>query len=275
MNKISKKLMHIVGLIALFSPMGQAAQAEDLENMLETRLLSGWRQAGGTHMAAISIALAPGWHTYWRAPGDAGIPPRFDWSASENVQSAHVIWPRPEVIEQNGYRSIGYHDTLVLPLVFTPDRAGRDMQLTGTIEIGVCKDICIPKTLRVNAVLPASGGAPDPRIAAALADRPYTGKDVGARDISCTIAPAADGITVNAQFTLPGMNASDAVVIETGDRLLWVSQPEVAVQGNAVTAQSDVAHVEGAPFALKRSDIRISVLGTSRAVEITGCPRRK
>jgi DsbC/DsbD-like thiol-disulfide interchange protein len=74
----------------------------------------------GGHMAAVELQLAPGWKTYWRSPGDAGIPPSFDWSGSENVKSVRLHWPAPEVFEANGMQTIGYHERLVLPVEITP-----------------------------------------------------------------------------------------------------------------------------------------------------------
>ncbi len=58
-------------------------------------LLAGWREPDGSRIAAIAIDLAPGWYTYWRIPGEAGIAPRFDWSRSRNLASVAAEWPRP------------------------------------------------------------------------------------------------------------------------------------------------------------------------------------
>ena len=60
------------------------------------RLLSGDRK-GGEWLAGIEIALDPGFKTYWRNPGESGLPPRFDWSGSENVKSVDIRWPAPRV----------------------------------------------------------------------------------------------------------------------------------------------------------------------------------
>ncbi|MEL7014329.1 MAG: protein-disulfide reductase DsbD domain-containing protein, partial [Pseudomonadota bacterium] len=75
--------------------LGTQVAAQSIEDAIEARLLTGWRAADGSHIAALQIDLAPGWTTYWRAPGDAGIPPYFDWHASENLSSVDVEWPSP------------------------------------------------------------------------------------------------------------------------------------------------------------------------------------
>ena len=92
------------------------AQAQSFDRVVQAEVLPGWRTENGDHMAALRITLNPGWKTYWRAPGDAGIPPLLDWSGSGNLESAEVTWPTPEVFSQNGMRSIGYTEELVLPV---------------------------------------------------------------------------------------------------------------------------------------------------------------
>ena len=260
-------------LLALISSLvlPSAAQAQNFDDILDASLLTGWRQSDGSHMAAIRLDLEPGWHTYWRAPGDAGIPPLFDMAGSKNLKTANVIWPRPEVYVQNGLRSIVYHDQVILPLRVMPSTKGKDISLVAKIEIGICKDICIPQTLNVSAVLPASANKRDARIAAALADRPYTGKEAGAQNVTCRISPSADGITLTTSLTLPSLGRNEALAIETANPLLWVSEPQMKRSGKTLTSITEIQHVEGAPFMLNRSGIRITVLGENRAVEIAGC----
>ncbi|MEN8891603.1 protein-disulfide reductase DsbD domain-containing protein [Planktotalea arctica] len=266
----------MTGKLALFTFIASlaapiAAQAQNFDDIIDASLLSGWRQSDGSHMAAIRLDLEQGWHTYWRAPGDAGIPPYFDMSGSGNFKSFQVLWPRPEVYEQNGLRSIVYHDSVVLPLRIVPTARGQDITLNAEIEIGICKDICIPKTLNVRAVLPAAARARDALIASALADRPDTGKEAGAQNVTCRISPTRDGVALKTTLTLPRVGRSEAMAIETADPLLWVGEPEMIRSGNALSSVTQIQHVEGAPFILNRSGIRITVLGESRAVEISGC----
>lgn len=262
-----KTLLALIAALALPVP----ATAQNFDDVLDATLLTGWRQSDGSHMAGVLLSLAPGWHTYWRAPGDAGIPPVFDLRGSGNFKAAQIVWPRPEVYYDNGLRSIVYYDQVVLPLRVTPTKKGGDVTLKAQIEVGICKDICVPQTLNVSATLPAQASKRDPRIAAALADRPYSGKQAGVRNVKCQITPTSDGIKLATSFIMPQIGQSEAVVIETADPLLWIAAPEVARKGQTLTASADIQHVEGAPFMLNRSGIRITVLGKSRAVEIKGC----
>ena len=101
--------------------------ANPYSDHVSVRLLSGWQQADGSHLAGLELRLAKGWKTYWRSPGDAGVPPLFSWDGSGNVASVDVIWPRPEVFYQNGLRSIGYSDHVVLPLRIQPKGDGASL----------------------------------------------------------------------------------------------------------------------------------------------------
>src|SRR3974390_3241401 len=90
------------------------------------RLIAGsWRdRASAPVRAGIEIRLKPGWHTYWRYPGDAGVPPRFDFSGSRNVGAVTVLWPAPRRMAEQGLSIIGYTGDVILPLVIVPpDRA--------------------------------------------------------------------------------------------------------------------------------------------------------
>lgn len=267
-----KQIYALIALaLALVLPTVSPAQSYD--DILSAKLLTGWRQSDGTHMAAVQITLKPGWKTYWRAPGDAGIPPIFDMSGSKNLRSSQVVWPRPQVFYQSGMRSIGYHDGVVLPLRVVPRARGKNIELRAQIDIGVCKDICIPQSLNVSAVLPASGGTRDPRIAAALADRPYSAAEANAGVLRCAIHPGADGIEVSVQVNVPKLKGKEAMVIEARNPLLWVSEPRAERRGNTLSARAQISHVEGAPFMLDRGGLRVTVLGTSRAIEWQGCAK--
>src|SRR5437899_11365323 len=80
------------------------------------RLLAGSR-SGAVLLGGIAFQLQPGWKTYWRSPGDSGVPPRFDFSKSENIEAVTVLWPAPMKFDDGaGGHSLGYHHQVVLPL---------------------------------------------------------------------------------------------------------------------------------------------------------------
>ncbi|MCP5039033.1 MAG: hypothetical protein GY945_15680 [Rhodobacteraceae bacterium] len=243
------------------------------ENIAEIDILPGWRQADGSHIAALRIRLSDGWKTYWRAPGEAGIPPGFDWSGSRNLEGVSFHWPVPTVFDTSGMQTIGYYDELILPIQLYPRREGQKITLKGRVSLGVCSDVCMPMEARFNAVLPASDGVTDGAglIHSALKNGPYSASQAGLTAISCDVEPISDGLRVTSRLTMPRVGPDEVVVIETGDQAVWVSQAEVRREGGTLIASSDLVPPSGAPFALSRSDIRITVLAAGRGVDITSC----
>ncbi len=255
--------------LAFAAPVSTAA--ESLGEVARLSVLPGWRTEAGTHMAALRIALAPGWKTYWRAPGDAGIPPRFGWDGSRNLAAVRFHWPRPEVYEINGMRSIGYYGELILPMELTPARPGDPIRLRAEVELGVCREVCVPMRAEIAAEL-APGGAPDPAIAAALAARPATAREAGVAGVSCDIEPIRDGLRLTARIEMPPLGPEEVAVFELPDQTIWISESTGRRDGRQLTAASDVVPPAGGPFVLDRSEVTITVLGKGRAVELSGCP---
>ncbi|MEI4231752.1 protein-disulfide reductase DsbD domain-containing protein [Roseovarius sp. D22-M7] len=256
-------------LVALAPPLAARSPAD----MVTVRILPGWQDADGTHMAALQFSLAEGWKTYWRAPGDAGIPPRIDWRGSGNLDAVDIVWPTPQQTVTSGMRTIGYERDLVLPLRLTPRRADRAVSLEARIEIGICKDICVPVDMTVAAQLPPGGDERDPRIAAALAARPYTAQEAGVGRVACTMTPLeGGGLRLVAEIDMKPMGAREWVVVETDTEDLWVSQSDTTRHGDRLRAVTEVHHVERQGFMIDRSGLRLTVLSTGDAVEIEGCP---
>lgn len=258
-------------LSACLAALPSALTAQSIDDVVAARLLTGWRMDDGRHMAAIELQLAAGWKTYWRVPGDAGIPPRFDWSGSVNVASVAVHWPVPEVFDQNGYRSVGYGGAVVVPLEITPAGRGPDMVLGGDVEIGVCREVCVPVTLAFGSELPASAPSGAEAIRAALADRPMTAAEAGVGAVTCRFDPIDDGMKVSLSVEMAPLAPLEASVVELADPSIWISEPATTREGSRLLAVADLVPPEAAPFPVARRDLRITILGGGRAVDIHGC----
>ncbi|TNF20991.1 MAG: hypothetical protein EP318_08955 [Rhodobacteraceae bacterium] len=254
----------LFGLAAPLSAQGEIARAE---------FLPGWRQADGSHVAGLLITLQPGWKTYWRAPGEAGIPPRFDWAGSRNVRALRPVWPTPQVMDQNGMTSIGYPGDVVIPFEIRPENTSGDVRLEARMELGVCKDICVPASLSFAGTL-GRGGERDPRIVAALVDQPLQASEARVGKVTCDVRPVKGGIRLEARIAMPPAGGREFVVVESANPSLWVAEARSTRRGGDLTATTELAHVTGAPFALDRSGLRFTVLGSSHAVDIRGCAAR-
>src|SRR5580700_2194213 len=126
----------------------QDASSWDGEPHGSSRLIAGAaRNTGDKKLAraGIEIRLDPGWKTYWRYPGDSGVPPTLDFAGSENVKSVTVLWPAPERIDDgSGGHSIGYERDVVLPLRVLANDATQPASLHVKVGYAVCGNLCIP-----------------------------------------------------------------------------------------------------------------------------------
>ncbi len=255
---------------ALLAPALPAA-AFSQEDVLSGDLRTGWQAESGAHMTALHLTMAPGWKTYWRSPGDAGIPPSFDWSGSENLRAVHFHWPRPHVFTLNGMTTVGYKNDLILPIEVIPVDPSQPVRLKATVDLGVCDDICIPASLTLDSVI-AGPGAPDAVIDAALADRPISARQAGLSGIGCAVDPISDGLRITATMGLPAGGGAETVVFESGHSDVWVSEASANRSGGTLTASAEMVPPQGTPFALDRSGVTVTVISANRAVEIRGCP---
>jgi len=115
------------------------------------RLLAGSR-SGTVLLGGVAIQLQPGWKTYWRTPGDSGVPPRFDFSKSDKVEAVTVLWPAPKKFDDGaGGTALGYKQQVVLPLRIVVKNADKPVTLRANISYAVCDKICIP--VEANAEL--------------------------------------------------------------------------------------------------------------------------
>ena len=128
----------------------------------QARLVAGQAVRDGKTAlyAGVEVAMPEGWKTYWRAPGDAGgVPPDFDWNASENLQSADVLYPAPHRLSDKAGDTVGYKGGVIFPVRVVPKDATKPVVLRGKVEYGLCKDICIPAQADLKVVIPPNVGA--------------------------------------------------------------------------------------------------------------------
>lgn len=267
----SSFLLAVFFLVAGLGPP-TPGYAQSPGQVISVRVLPGWQQRDGSFVVGLAMDLAPGWKTYWRAPGDAGIPPRVDWAGSRNIGALQMMWPTPHVMDQNGMTSIGYHTDLVVPVVLRARSEGSAMTIRGTMHLGVCREICVPAKVKFEAVLPAGKGQRDAAIVAALVDQPLSAKDAGLRKLRCRVAPTADGLRLRAEITMPSAGGTEHAVVETDNPSIWVAEARSHRKGKTLVAETEMVHVDGKPFALNRAGVRITVLGRDHAVDIRGCP---
>jgi DsbC/DsbD-like thiol-disulfide interchange protein len=153
-----------LGLLPCVTKAAAAPPAAEVRHDHSTvRLLDGG-EISGRRMAGIAVFLNDGWKTYWRVPGDSGMPPSFDFSRSQNLKSVRVLWPAPSrFADPELGETIGYKGEVVFPLVIEPEDPARPVRLHLVMDYALCSDICIPARAELVRVLPPAGAArPDP-----------------------------------------------------------------------------------------------------------------
>jgi DsbC/DsbD-like thiol-disulfide interchange protein len=153
---------------AVAQPVKPSASTQGFHS--RARLISGGEQ-GEHRLAAVEITLDPGFKTYWRTPGDSGLPPRFDWSGSENVASTDIRWPAPKWHVDAAGVAYVYGKQAVIPILVKPKDPAKPIKLVLALEYGVCNDICIPAHADLTLDL-TSAGSERKAIEAALAKVP-------------------------------------------------------------------------------------------------------
>jgi DsbC/DsbD-like thiol-disulfide interchange protein len=153
--------MIAAALTCLAGAPARAQDASDWDGQAHTaaRLIAGSKikTADSEFLrAGVEIKLDPGWKTYWRDPGDSGVPPTLDFSGSNNVKSVTLLWPAPELFSDGaGGNSIGYVDHVILPLHIAPADAAKPSSLQLKFGYAVCGNLCVP--VEANLKLPLTG----------------------------------------------------------------------------------------------------------------------
>lgn len=151
-------------LVVLATPLGaqqgDGASAWSGATHSAVRLIAGGRNGDGAYRVGIEIRMKPGFKTYWRMPGDAGVPPVFDWTSSENVGSISLRWPAPKRYVDAGVTTIGYKERVIFPAVIRAADTSKPITATLKLDYAVCDRICIPAKAELTLKLPEATEQP-------------------------------------------------------------------------------------------------------------------
>ncbi|MEL6477290.1 MAG: protein-disulfide reductase DsbD domain-containing protein [Pseudomonadota bacterium] len=267
-----RRILALILAVTLAGALPVAAQTivSRGQSFVTAQVLPGEMKSDGTRLAGLALELTPGWKTYWRSPGPAGIPPRLDWSGSENLAAARLHWPTPAVFTSFGLTTIGYADRVLLPVELTPEDPEKPIAVDLALELGVCRDICVFEHVTLTATLPPDLARHGSAIEAALALRPSPGPEAGLVSATCRITGQGGKRGFTATLTFDREIAGAKVLLE-GPKDVWLHGASTAPSGTQtleVTAKldllSDTAWVS-------RKSIRMTVLGPDWAADIQGC----
>lgn len=268
-----------MAVVALLVSLGPAVAAEpavtgswQTEEQAKARLVAdAGTTAAGERLVGIEIVLAEGWKTYWRTPGTSGVPPSFNWSASMGLASAEVVYPAPRRFEDKDDIAIGYKGRVVWPVLVRLATPAAGARLKLALEIGVCRDVCIPIQVDLALSLPAqAAGRVEAHVAPWLDRVPRTVDNRRPADpeivaITSHLSDARPHVRVVARYAAP---VTDADLFPEAPEGLYVPLPQKAVQPDGRTVAFDIDLSRDVELKdLVGRPLRMTVVGGGAAVE--------
>ena len=269
-------------VLLVFAAAGRPAKAAATDWVNEphgsARLISAVEATGSSSQIDVGLEfrLTPGWHTYWRSPGDAGIPPSIDWKGSENFAGAEIAWPAPKRLPSvGGLETVGYEDGVVLPIVVRLAQPGASLHLHAEVDYASCKDICIPYHASLDLALPsglARPGAEAPLLAGAHVRVPAD-LSVAQLDLLGAAVESKSGHAVlSVRLASTGVPFSSPDLFIEGLQKGAPGRPErtLADAGKTVTLRVPIA---GEPAtAIAGKSFKVTVIDGARAAETEIAP---
>jgi DsbC/DsbD-like thiol-disulfide interchange protein len=200
---------------------------------------------GTSWHTGVLVELAPGWKTYWRMPGDSGIPPEFTWTPSRPAR-VDVQFPTPARHVDKSGEAVGYETQVIFPVTVTPEKP-EGLDLTLDLFFAVCKDVCIPAQAQASISLGTDERDPlgSVRVEAARATVPAAGNAVtGAEIVSEGGKPV---------LRLALQERPDDIFVESATSA-YFRAPVLSADGRearlAIDSLSDVAKLKGQTITL-------------------------
>lgn len=277
MNDIARTLSIAIvagGLVLSHASSARAADAsawsDDTRSAI--RLIAGSNTNGETPLrAGIEIKMQPGWHTYWRYPGDAGVPPRFDFSQSQNLKSVEVRWPAPQRIPEQGLVAIGYTGDVILPLAIVPQIRGEPVKLRLTLDYAVCEMLCVPAEGKAELVLTGGASSHERALAAAEARVPKrTALGEGSALIVRSVRREDTGRRPRIIVDVAAPPAAEIALFAEGPTADWALPVPAAVDGAPKGLQRFAFELDGAPPGASYDGARIALTAVAgdAAIEV-------
>jgi DsbC/DsbD-like thiol-disulfide interchange protein len=258
---------------AIAALSGTAAQAADESPWNEdirsaVRLVAGSNKSGDiTLRAGIEIKLRPGWKTYWRYPGDSGVPPHFDFSGSENLKGADVLYPAPHLFTDETGQSLGYKDTIIFPVIVSPQQAGKPVRLRVKVDYAVCEKLCVPAEGRAELMLETGDSTHNSALTAAETRVP---KHVTAAQLGLTAKRVNSGAKSSVVVELGAPTGKPVELFVEGPSPQWALPiPKPVTSAPAGRAQFSF-ELDGLPPGVDpkgQLDLTFTVVTGDRAVE--------
>jgi DsbC/DsbD-like thiol-disulfide interchange protein len=259
-----------------FAARAADASSWDGDARSAVRLVAGSPlRAGGVLRAGVEIRLAAGWKTYWRYPGDSGVPPAFDFSKSENVKSVSILWPAPHRLTDEGGTSIGYKGGVMFPVHVVPENPKRPATLRLALDYAICERLCVPARGQGTLQLSSATSPHDARLAAAELEVPKEARvdDAAPFGIAAVrLEPAQPRARVIVEVTAPAAAPLD--LFAEGPTADWALPLPEPVPGAPPGRQRFAFDLDGAPPGVNAigARLRFTVVSGGSAIDVMAVP---
>ncbi len=232
--------------------------------------------AGDRVKLGLQFELASHWKIYWRSPGDAGYPPRLDWSGSQNLAEATIAWPAPRRFSVLGLETMGYEGEVVLPIAVRLQHAGEALHAVAALQYLTCENICIPYEATLTLDLPAGAAPVGGAGFADLIDRfqaqvPGDGATAGIRLQGMTIETGGKPMLTLMLSADPPLAHPDAFV-EGPEGVAFGPPKVIADDAKHPVLRLGVFSIGKTPPSLVGHPLTVTVVDGSRSLEATAIP---
>ena len=239
--------------------------------LVSAKITDGWIEKDQKLIFGLKIDLNKNWKTYWRLPGNAGLKPLFTFDKSENVFAAKIMWPSPIIFGEDNLWSIGYKDSVLLPLEVTPIDTSKPIKLEIQADIGVCDDVCIPVTLNVSYFATPGQNQENYEILGAILSEPIKSDDIGFQPPQCIIKNGELLMELNEQNVNTGIATIEPFVIEVGSSVFYVNSKKAYFFDDRITVSTKNSVETELPGVISRETIKTTIIGSNQSLEFVGC----
>lgn len=247
----------------------------------DIRLISATTAVGDleTIPLGIEVRLDDGWKTYWRSPGDAGIPPHVEWGNSDNLAAAAFQWPAPVRFNYYDLETLGYEKQVVFPVNARLSRVGEAVSLRATVDLLICDDVCIPHTFNAALDLPAGTAKPSEfanMIARYQNQVPGDGSRAGLTFEGADVSGSSAKPLIRTAFRADTpFRTPDLLVEGSGDVVFSKPEFEFLESGRVVLASVTAEDIfgEGAPVDLESDPLIFTLIDGARSIETSATPQ--
>lgn len=239
------------------------------------RLLAATDSIGGVDRVtlALEFRFAPGWHGYWRTPGEAGLPPTLDWTGSQNLIAAEARFPAPVRTTLLGIETFAYDTAVLLPIDAKLLDSGQALPLKLGVDYLACADICVPYRADLALTLPPGAASPAPEaalIAAGLARLPVSAVAAGLTVTAATLSGDRLRLALHLAAPLSAAEQAGLDLFLEGPAALTAPRPRLEGAGHRLVLETPLKGVSAAE--VMKDGLTATLVAGERRIEFAVAP---